>query len=199
MAEDIKSLIEKINQEGIIAAEAKAKEIEDKAGLKAGQILKQAHAEAEKILGDAKEAVVRIQEKEKDLLRQAGRDFLLVLRQEVNAMLSQLINAQVKDALTTESLLKILNSVIAHSLEQKKGEIIISLNKDDLEAVESSFLNKLKEETKKRITLRGADDIRAGFVISYDAGKSQFDFSDKALAEYISTVLKPKLKEVLQG
>lgn len=198
MAEDIKALIEKINQEGVLAAEEKARGIENKARVKVDEILKKAQAQADKILNEAKESISRMQEKQKNLLNQAGRDFLLVLKQEINAMLDKLINSQVQDALTPENLFKILSSVIQSACAVEKGEIIVSLNRDDLRALESGFLAKLKEETKKKIALKSADDIHAGFVISYDAGKSQFDFSDKALAEYIGTFLKPKLKEILQ-
>lgn len=197
MAEDIKALIEKINQEGILAAEEKAGEIEKQAKAEAKEILEKAQSRAEKILKQAQEDISRMQEKEKSLLQQAGRDLLLVLRQEVNAMLSKLINAQVHDALTPESLPKILSSAIKNAPGAAKEEIIVSLNKDDLESLEKGFLAKLKEETKKKITLKSQDAIHAGFVISYDGGKSQFDFSDKALAEYIGNFLKPKLKDIL--
>jgi vacuolar-type H+-ATPase subunit E/Vma4 len=198
MSEDIRALIEKINQEGVIAAEKKAKEIEDKARLAASEILKRAQAQADKILEEAKDEISRMQEKEKSLLNQAGRDLILILRQEINAMLNNLINSQVKDALEPDNLFKILSKVIQGTpASAEKGEIIVLLNKEDLKALENGLLAKLKEETKRKIVLKAADDIRAGFVISYDAGKSQFDFSDKALAEYIGTFLKPKLKEIL--
>jgi vacuolar-type H+-ATPase subunit E/Vma4 len=198
MAEDIKALIEKINQEGVIAAEEKAKEIENKARLAADEILKKARSSADKILKDAKDEITRMQEKEKSLLKQAGRDLLLVLKQEINSMLDRLISCQVKDALGADNLFKVLSKVIQGACCPEKGEIIVSLSKEDLKSLEGGFLAKLKEETKKKIVLRAADDIHAGFVISYDGGKSQFDFSDKALTEYIGSFLKPKLKEILQ-
>jgi len=198
MAEDIKALIEKINQEGVIAAEAKAREIENKARLAADEILKKAQAQADKILKEAKEEISRMQEKEKNLLKQASRDLLLTLRQEINVMLDKLVDSQVKDALGTDNLFKVLSKVIQGSCPAEKGEIVVLLNKEDIKALEGTFLAKLKEETKKKIVLKAADEIHAGFIISYDAGKSQFDFSDKALAEYIGTFLKPKLKDILQ-
>jgi len=199
MAEDIKALIEKINQEGVIAGEEKAREIESRAKARADEILKKAQGQADKILKEAKDEIARMQEKEKSLVKQAGRDLLLVLRQEINSMLAKLIKACVQDALTADNLFKILSKVIQASCCAEKGEILVSLSKEDLEALEKGFLAKLKEQTKKKIVLKAGDDIRAGFIISYDSGKSQFDFSDQALAEYIGSFLKPKLKEVLQA
>lgn len=198
MAEDIKTLIEKINQEGMVAAQEKAKEIETQARQAAAKILEKARYEADNLLRDAKEQIAAMHEKEKALLAQAGRDLLLTLRQEINALLDKLITQELLDALTPEHLFKILSSVIKSSCAQEETDIVISLNKEDLKGLEKSFLAKLKAETKKEIVLKPSESIRGGFVISFDAGKSQFDFSERALAEYIGTLLKPKLKEILE-
>jgi len=199
MTEDIQSLIEKINQEGVQAAEAKAREIENQARVKADQIIARAKSEADKMLAEANERISKMQEKEKALLSQAGRDLLLVLHQELNAMLDRLVVQELRASLAPEQMFKILSSIIQSACKQDKTEILVSLNKDDAEALENAFLAKLKEETKKEIVLKPSDGIRAGFVISFDAGKSQFDFSDQALSEYLGTYLKPKLKEILQA
>jgi vacuolar-type H+-ATPase subunit E/Vma4 len=45
--------------------------------------------------------------------------------------------------------------------------------------------------------LRPAEEISGGFTISFDDGKSCYDFTDKALAEYIGIYLKPKLNQIL--
>ncbi|MBI3990760.1 MAG: hypothetical protein HY350_01285 [Candidatus Omnitrophica bacterium] len=199
MAEDIKSLIEKINQEGIAAAREKAADIESKASIEAGEILEKAKRQVQKLLSDANEQILRMREKEKSLLVQSGRDLLLTLRQEINAMLDKLIVRELHDSLTPENLFKILSAAIKSSCHEKETEIIVSLNKDDLKKLESGFLAKLKAEVKKEIILKPSDSVQGGFVVSFDAGKSQFDFSDKALAEYIGIHLKPKLKEILQA
>jgi vacuolar-type H+-ATPase subunit E/Vma4 len=124
---------------------------------------------------------------------------LLTLRQEINALLDKLITRELHDALTPEHLFKVLSSTIRSSCTQEGTDIVISLNEEDLKSLEGGFLSKLKAETKKEIVLKPAESIKGGFVISFDAGKSQFDFSERALAEYIGTLLKPKLKEILEG
>lgn len=198
MAEDIKSLIEKINQEGVLAAEEKARAIEEEARLKAEQVLREARLQAQKLLSEAEENISKMQEKEKGLIAQAGRDMILALRQEINSMLEKLIDNEVKSVLTPENMFSVINNIIMNSVPDGGNSIVVSLNKDDLRLLEDNFIGKLKEEAKKKVVLRAANDIRAGFTISFDAGKSQFDFSDKALAEYIGNCLKPKLKEILQ-
>ncbi|MBU2258045.1 MAG: hypothetical protein KJ926_02850, partial [Candidatus Omnitrophica bacterium] len=192
------NLIEKINQEGVLAAEKKARVIEEEARLKAEEIITNARAEAQRMISLAKIEVLKDGEREKALLFQAGRDMLLLLKSQLNSMLNQVINTEIRQALNTGELFKILSNLIQNICKQHDASIIVSLSKEDLEKLESGFLLKLKEQTKKEIVLHPAEDIRAGFTISFDAGKSQFDFSDKALSEYISAYLKPKLKEILQ-
>jgi len=63
--------------------------------------------------------------------------------------------------------------------------------------VANKILKELKEEAKKGIVLQPSDEIRAGFMISFDKGKSYFDFTDKALGEYISIHLQPRLRDLL--
>jgi V/A-type H+-transporting ATPase subunit E len=198
MAEEIRDLIEKINQDGIKAAEEKAHEIEAAAKLRAGDVLAQARLEAEKIIAAAQERIRREDEKEKTLIAQAGRDLLLSLRKEINAMLGRIVVSDIRQTLTPEALFKILSEMIKKYSVGEGGDIVVLLKKEDLETLEKNFLHKLQEATKKKIILRPAEEISGGFTISFDSGKSCYDFTDKALAEYIGAYLKPKLNQILQ-
>jgi V/A-type H+-transporting ATPase subunit E len=198
MAEEIRDLIEKINQEGIKAAEEKAQNIEAAAKQRADDILAQARLEAGEMIAVAKDRIHREDEKGKTLLAQAGRDLLLSLRKEINAMLGRIVVSDIHQVLTPEALFKLLSEVVRNYKAGESSDITVFLNKEDLEPLEKIFLNKLREETKKKIILRSAEEISGGFTISFDSGKSCYDFTDKALAEYIGTYLKPKLNKILQ-
>ena len=198
MAEEIRDLIEKINQEGIKAAEEKAQNIEAAAKQRADDILARARLEAGEMIAVAKDRIHREDEKGKTLLAQAGRDLLLSLRKEINAMLGRIVVSDIHQVLTPEALFKLLSEVVRNYKAGESSDITVFLNKEDLEHLEKNFLNKLREETKKKIILRPAEEISGGFTISFDSGKSCYDFTDKALAEYIGTYLKPKLNKILQ-
>ena len=198
MAEEIRDLIEKINQEGIRAAEEKAQNIEAEAKQRADDILAQARLEAEEMIAVAKDRIYHEDEKGKTLLAQAGRDLLLSLRKEINTMLGRIVVSDIQRTLTPEALFRLISEVAKNYSVGENSDIMVLLNKEDLETLEKNFLHKLREETKKKIILRPADEISGGFTISFDSGKSCYDFTDKALAEYIGTYLKPKLNEILQ-
>jgi V/A-type H+-transporting ATPase subunit E len=198
MAEEIRDLIEKINKEGIKAAEEKARNIETAAKQRAEDILAQAQLEAGEIIAAAKDRAFREDKTGKTLLAQAGRDLLHSLRKEINAMLERIVVSDIRHALTPETLSRLIAEVVRTYSSGEESDITVSLNKEDLEILEKNFLYKLKEETKKTIILRPAEEISGGFTISFDSGKSCYDYTDKALADYIGTFLKPKLNQILQ-
>jgi len=198
MAEEIRDLIEKINEEGIRAAEEKAQIIEAAAKDRADEILSMAKREAEEIVASAKDRVRREDEKERMLLAQAGRDLLLSLRKEINAMLDRIVVAEVRDALTPEALSGIISEAVRNYCSAEQGNVTVFMDKGDLEILDKHFMNKLSEETKKTILLRPSEEISGGFTISFDEGKSCHDFTDRALADYIGTLLKPKLNQILK-
>jgi vacuolar-type H+-ATPase subunit E/Vma4 len=197
MADEIRDLIEKINEDGIRAAEEKARVIEAAAKQRADEILDGARLEAERILAAAHERICREEESGKTLLAQAGRDLLLSLRTEMNAMLGRIMASDIQEALTPAALSRLLSEVVGHS-PAEKGDIVVFLSREDLEALERNFLQKLREETKKSIVLKPAEEISGGFTLSFDSGRSCYDFTDRALAEYIGAYLKPKLNKILQ-
>ena len=198
MTEDIKGLIEKINQEGVAAAEAKASEIEKQAGQRAEEIVTRANKESQRLLAEATQKIKVAEEKQRQLLAQAGRDFLLSLRKEISAAIERIILADVRQTLAPEAMYKILAEVIKHYGAGEKSEAVILLKPEDAEALKKHYLAKLKEETSKGITLKPSEEISGGFTLSFDAGRSQIDFTDQALADYIGNYLKPQLNQILK-
>lgn len=196
MPEEIKDLIEQIQKEGIEEAQKKAQEIEESAKKQADAIIKNAKEEAEKLIAEARLALSRMEEKQKASLTQTTRDILLSLKKEINSLLARIVVLELNNTLTSDCLSRIILELVKG--QKAQGDIEISLKKEDRDAIEKGFLSKLKEELKKGITLKASEDIRAGFTISFDSGKSCYDFSDKALAEYIGQYLKPKLAELLR-
>lgn len=198
MAEQIKELIEKIQEEGIAVSEAKARVIETQAKAAADQIIQKAKKQAQELIESSRINAQSIEQNTNSLLRQAARDLLLSLKKEINAVLQRVIINQIQDVLTSEELVRIITLLIKDYAQKQTGSVIVSVSKQDYERIERDFLCRLSESLKNGIVLRTSEDISAGFTISYDAGKSFFDFSDNALAEYIGGYLKPKLAGILK-
>jgi len=198
MAQEIKDLIAKIQAEGIKIAEDKAREIEAKAHADAQKIIAEAHLKGEEIIATAREQEKKTRQSMDAALNQAGRDFLISLRIRINEILDRLVAENIRQALTVEELAGIISALIKGAVNKSQAEIIVTLSAEDYRQLEKSFLKKLIEESKTQIVLNSSDEINAGLRISFDAGKSHFDFSDSALAEYISTNIRPELGRILK-
>jgi len=197
MAQEIKDLIEKIQQEGVKAAQDQAARIKVQADADGAKIVSQAKQEAKKIIEQANIESKRLHDSTEASLKQAGRDLLISLRKEINSMLANLIKVKSQQALTANELLKIIEGLIKNAPLSLGSEIIVSLNPQDQEKLEKEFFKQLAEKVKKQITLKSVDGIESGFIISFDGDKSIFDFSDTALTEYISGFLNPELGKIL--
>ena len=198
MAQEIKDLIAKIQAEGIKIAEDKAREIEAKALTDAQKIIVEAHLKGKEIIATAREQEKKTRQSMDAALNQAGRDFLISLRIRINEILDRLVAENIRQALTVEELAGIISALIKGAVNKSQAEIIVTLSAEDRRQLEKSFLKKLIEESKTQIVLNSSDEINAGLRISFDAGKSHFDFSDSALAEYISTNIRPELGRILK-
>jgi vacuolar-type H+-ATPase subunit E/Vma4 len=197
MADELKHLIEKIQKEGVGIAETKAREIEAQARAKAAEIVARAEKDAVRIVAEAEAKAKRLDESTRATLKQAGRDLLIDLKKEIGATLGRVVVAQVREALNVDDVARLIHDLIRQHAQATHGTVI-TLNPQDVEKVRAGALASLKAEVQKGVRLEGSDEIRAGFIISFDAGRSSFDFTDKALAEHITTVLRPKLKEFLE-
>ncbi|MBU0547606.1 MAG: hypothetical protein KJ710_02025 [Candidatus Omnitrophica bacterium] len=199
MAQEIKDLIAKIQQEGIQVAQTQAAQIKTEADSRAQKIIADARMQAEKIIEQANLEAKKLDASTNASLKQAGRDLLISLRKEINSMLEKLVKLNIRQTLTVEELTRIIRDLIKNAPLSLGSQIVISLAQQDKEELEKGFLKRLTEETKKQIILKSADEVDSGFIISFDAGKSTFDFSAQALAEYISGSLKPELNKILKS
>ena len=198
MAEEIKGLIEKIQQEGIRAAQEQARQIELAAQRRADELLAQAKKEAQRLVHEARQNIEKMQESAQADLKRVSRDAVLSLKQEIQRMLASLISSNVRQALTTQELIPMIMQLLKCQEAKDASSIVVSLNKDDAAKVRNDFLAKLKEEIKGGIALKTDDSISAGFMISFDAGNSSFDCTDSAITAYLYSLLNPKLRELLE-
>ncbi|MBM3243376.1 MAG: hypothetical protein FJZ12_00865 [Candidatus Omnitrophica bacterium] len=200
MPEEIKVLIEKIQKEGFQKAQEEKRKILDEAQAVSGKIIEQARQEAEAIIQKAKEEAETFRLSTEASLRQAGRDFIIALRQKVNALLGKIISQKVSEALTPQEMAGMINNLVKdYARKEKLEKIEITLNNNDLVKIKSGLLEELSTAISKGVTLYGSEAISAGFTISFDSGKSYFDFSDQALAEYLGSYFNKELSTILDS
>ncbi len=200
MSQQVQELIDKIKSEGIQTAEEKSREIESQAQAQSQKIINDAKSQAEQMIIEAKEEIKKMQESTQMALKQASRDTLLSLRKEIENTLQKIIVSQVNEALSSENLSHILSTVIEKTAEKKGADtdIQIALKDEDLKSLKDGFTAKLQDKLKQSIKLQAAEDISGGFTISYDGGKSSFDFTDESLAKYLGAYLNTQVAELVK-
>jgi len=200
MSENLKGLLEKINQEGIKSAEGKARVIENKARIDAEKILTDAKKLADEIIQKAKLETERTRISANLSVKQASRDFLLALKEDIRKMLNKIIAGEINKALSNEEIAGILASLIDKYTEKngKADDIKMLVKKEDLEKIKNTLMSKLKDRVKSGVEFRPSPNINAGFSISFDKGKSYFDFSDEGLLETLCVYLNPELAKIIK-
>ncbi len=200
MSEKLKELLERINQEGLQKAEQNAGAIETKAKREAEKIVSDAKSQARTIVDDARDEAKKTMESSEASIRQAGRDLVLSLKEEIRKIFDKIVSAETKKAISPEEMAAILGRLIERYIEKngESSDIKVLLKKDDLEELRQGLISRLKQRCKDGIEFRPSPNINAGFCISFDKGKSYFDFTDEGLVEALCAYLNPELAGLLK-
>lgn len=200
MESQVQGLIDKIKTEGIQEAEQKAGEIEQQAQSRGQDIINKAKQRADELIVGARQESKKIREATQTVLLQASRDMLLNLRKEIETILERIVAGDIHKALTPEELSGIIEETVKGYLAQNSdvSDITVTLASRDLKKLKEGFIAKLKTKIKQPITFQSADDMGAGFTISFDNGKSCFDFTDKSLVEYLGGYLNAEVSSLLK-
>ena len=199
MSQHIQELIDKIKSEGIQVADKKAGEIESSAQKEAQGIISDAQKESECIISQANTQAQKTHDATQAALKQSARDMILDLRKEIQRILNTIITQQVKDALDTQHVADIIAQSVKDYFQGKpaNNDVIITLNDKDLKKIKEGFIAKLQNTLKEGIDFKPSDDIAKGFTISFDSGKSSFDFTDTSLAEYLAVYLNEEISALI--
>ena len=195
----LQELIEQIKKDGVAVAEAEAKNIVETAQAEAQKIIADAYAEADKILANAKSENERMVKSSEDAIRQAGRNLLISFREsvarELNAVISENVNAVYSSDALSELIIKIVEKLAVNS---DVGDIEIILNEKDADELQSLILSAIKEKMLKGVTLKPNNNFDGGFRIAINNGSAYYDYSAEAVVDMLSNYLSPKITKLLK-
>ncbi len=199
MEVQLQELIEQIKKEGVAAAETEAKAIVDDAKEQAEKIIADAKTQADKIIADAKAETERMTKSSEDAIRQAGRNLLISFRESVSRELSAIINENISTVYSSEVLSQLIVTIVANWANKPDAEdITVILTAEELETLEETMLQALKEKMLKGITLKANDNFDGGFRIAVNNGSAYYDYSVEAVVDMLSNYLSPKITELLK-
>jgi V/A-type H+-transporting ATPase subunit E len=200
MDEQLQSLLDRIRQEGVERAEAEGARIIQKAEERAAGIVTAARDEAASLRRAAEADATASLERGAIALEQAGRDFLLTLRQSIEAVLRATLCENVAAALAPEVMADILkrlaDAYAAHDMNESRVDVLLS--PEDRDAVGAIVMEKYRDLVKQGLALRTDERVDAGFKVSFVDYNLYHDFTAEALAEALAPVLKPPLCDIVR-
>ena len=201
MPEQLKDLLEKIKSEGIQAAEEKARQIESNAQIQAKKIIADAKDKAETIIEQANTEARKAKENGEAVLQHAARDLMLAVKDQIRALFDKIIATNITATLTGKEFSSIIGQVIDKYIKKGKqsSDVTLLLSPGDLKKLKNTFIARFKEKFKDKLEIKPTPNISAGFTISFDKGKSCYEFTDESLVECLSAYLNQELAQLLSG
>ena len=163
----LQELIDQITNDGVKAAETEAASILESAKAEAEKIISDAKAEAEKIMLEARAQNERFVRAGEESIRQAGRNLLISFRESVAKELNVIVGDNVKEALTSDSLPRLILAAVENWTKDTEAEdISVLIGSKELASIEAELLAGLKEKMCAGVTLKANDNFGEGFRIS---------------------------------
>ena len=187
--EDLQSLLEKINREGVEKAEKKAKEIIAEAEARSAAVLAESRLKAEKTVQDAIKESQQYSERAVETIRQAARDVVIESLGALTRSLEKVLQENVAGALEDAETLK---SLVAGCLKDlaSGGEITAAGKTAKLLAAELAGKGEFKIVTD--------DTIGAGFTVRVDGGRIEHSYTEATFAVEIAKRLRPDLAKIVK-
>ena len=202
MAEELQSLLEKINEEGIKKAEeAKAKIIADAraeaeriivaANAKAGEILKKAELESETIMtrGDA-------------ALRQSVRDIKISMQSEFQERIRTVVKDSIGESMSAELMGRLISEMVRNYMSKNPGsdlKLDLILPQGQIAEMEKLIKGGLIANLKNNPAISMAKNFASGMKISFKGSDVFVDFSDEALTDLICAYEGPRIAAAIKA
>ena len=193
MAEDLQALMERIQKDAVDKAELEATSIISKAKEKAAEIVKAAEEEAKAKLEQADKDAVAFTERSERTLEQSARDLLLSVGKNLEKMILDLLSLQIEKSLD-ETTVKNMLLTIAKSYS---SNIDVEFSEADATKLSSFVMGEFAKQLKGGVKVESDKGVKFGFRVKLDGGKVSHEFTEAAMAESLSALLRPQLAKIV--
>ncbi len=199
MADELQSLIDRIQQEGVDKAQSEAAEIITKANAQAVELVKAAKENGQAVLKKAQSDSQVYTERSIKTLQQAARDVLIAVGNGIEKIVKDIISQSMDASLSPEGMMKMIVTIVKayaeHGMTESRIDVLVS--PDDQEKLKKLYMAKCKEALGKEVEIRSDDHIIKGFKISFKDGHVYHDFTQEAIADSLSALVRPKIAEIV--
>lgn len=198
MEVNLDTLIEKIKVNGIEEADRKSKEMLTQTQVEAQEVIVKANNQAKQIIEEAQQESQIILKRGKDGLKQAQRDLLLSLEDELKDMCRKYISNISNQALSVNRLNDIIKTALSNWNFGENENIFIHLSSGDAQQITKESISGAVRAQGNTIEIKVDDSISKGFRISVGDENFAFDFTADAVSTALSVFLTPNVQELLR-
>jgi len=201
MPEDLKSLLNRIQKDGVEKAEIEAEQLIAKAKEKAAAVVREAEASAHATREKAEQDAAAFMERAEKSLKQAARDVVLSVGEATSATFATLVNQTVSETLTPSTLKQMLVALVEAYSANKQGEarIEILLPPGQQKQVLDLFMAEFKEKMRSGIEIKSDGSVLSGFRVSLLDDQVEHDFSGQAIADALCQLIRPRIGEIVRS
>jgi len=199
MAEKLQSLLDKINEKGVKEAEAAAAGIIAAAEKDAASIRENAKAEAEAAGKEAAEKADALEKRAEAAVRQAARDIILELREELLRRMTRAVADAAGQAMTPEFMTSLIREFAAKFAADPNARVTVLAAVKDVSPLDRALKSALAASFKTSPQVFGDSEIRGGFEVGFKGGEVYFDFTEEAVTELVADYIGPRLAAILKG
>lgn len=187
--EDLQSLLEKINREGVEKAEAEAARIIGDAKAKAEAIVGSANDEAKKTRAAADKDSAAYAERANVTIKESARDIILGIKDAVSALLERLLAKNVNAALADD---------------KQATELVFSAIKGLTGPGEIAAVDKLAAALKAQLAKLGTftvvtdETLGNGFSVRLENGRIEHSFTAETITAELARRLRPDLAALVK-
>ena len=187
--EDLQSLLEKINRDGVEKADAEAKKIIEAAQAKADALVKDALAKAEQAKAEAEKSAAAYAERAAETIRQSARNIVIGVKDNVTAMLDDLLAKNVDKALADE---KTAVQIVAEAIRDLTGPGEIRCGAKLAASLKSQAAN------LRSFAITTDETLGTGFTVRVDGGRVEHSFTGDVIAAELAKRLRPDLAKLVK-
>ena len=207
----VQDLVDRIRDQGVLAATEKANKIVRDAEAKSAKMLADAKLEVERLRESARIEIEANHAAALEALKLSARDTMLQLKDKVSSAFEVFVQRLVTSATRDEKFIKSIVLVLADHVQKeligdKEIEILISEsiltgkpNEKMRDRTKQTILTLSSEMLREGVELIPTSEIEGGASVRLVKDKLEIDLSDKAISKLLYQRILPRFKAILEG
>jgi V/A-type H+/Na+-transporting ATPase subunit E len=201
MSEELKSLLDRIQKDGVDRAEAEAQKILADARRKAAEIVGEAGRTAHAARDKAEQDAAAFMERARKSLEQAARDVILSVRDAVNDTFSAIAREKVQESMTPETVSRMILTVVETYAANLTGDarLDILLAPAQQKQVVDLLMAGFRERLGAGVDIKADAGVVSGFRVRLVNDQVEHDFTGPAIAAALCQLLRPHIGEIVKS